>query len=81
MNSININENEASCLSQKKQILNYLNSGKSLTQREASALFDCDRLSGRIFELREEGYRIQTEMITNPKNKKRFASYSIINES
>lgn len=61
MANVNLNENE--CQSQKKQILAYLNTGKSLTQMEALNLFGCFRLASRICELRDDGWGIKSESI------------------
>lgn len=60
--------------SQEAQILRYLKSGKTLTQRNADRLFDCWRLGGRIYDLRLKGYDIKTEMVSS-RSRKRFASY------
>jgi hypothetical protein len=62
--------------SQNQRIRTYLQSGRYLTARKASYLFDCDRLSARIHDLRAEGMNIETEIGHN--NKKHFAIYSIV---
>ena len=66
MANVNLNENE--CQSQKKQILDYLKNGKSLTQMEAllfvsSGNYGCFRLAARICELRDDGWGIKSESI------------------
>ena len=61
---------------QKKQILDYLKTGKSITKLEALKMFGCWNSGDCIFNLRKEGYNIETTMITN--GKKRFASYKLI---
>lgn len=61
--------------SQKAAILKHLLTGKSLSQLEAAQLFDCFRLGARIFDLRDDGYLIKTEMVTNRNRGKRFARY------
>jgi len=61
--------------SQKAAILKHLLSGKSLSQLEAADLFGCWRLGARIKDLRDAGYQIETEMVTNRSNGKRFARY------
>ena len=61
---------------QKEQIIKHLMKGKSLTPLKALDKFDCFRLSGRIYELREDGHSINTEMI-NLKSGKRIARYSL----
>lgn len=62
--------------SQNDCILQHLLAGESLTPLGALELFDCLRLGGRIHELRELGYAIETEIIELP-NKKRIAQYSL----
>jgi len=61
---------------QKKQILDYLKTGKSITKLEALKMFSIWNSGDAIFNLRKEGYNIETTMITN--GKKRFASYKLI---
>lgn len=61
---------------QKKQILDYLKTGKSITKLEALKMFGCWNSGDCIFNLRKEGYNIETTMITN--GEKRFASYKLI---
>lgn len=60
-------------MTQADLILDYLKSGRSITPLEALNLFGVFRLSGRILELREAGYPIETEIIHE--NGKHFASY------
>lgn len=43
---------------QQTQILNYLQSGRTLTNSQALRLFKARRLSGRIAELRQAGFPI-----------------------
>lgn len=62
--------------SQNSRILKWLESGHSISPLEAFRQLNCLRLSGRIKELRDAGYKIQTTMITT-KSKKRVASYSL----
>lgn len=61
--------------SQNKQILNHLESGKSITPMDALNLFGCFRLGARIHDLKSEGYDIKTEI--KVVNGKRFAEYSL----
>lgn len=61
--------------SQTKQIAEYLIQGNRLTPLEALNLFGCLRLSGRIFDLREQGMNIKTDIITV--NNKNIAQYSL----
>lgn len=62
--------------SQAAEILKYLESGRALTPLEALEKFGCMRLGGRIFDLRKDGYKIETETIH--KNGKHFASYKLV---
>ena len=65
-------------ISQNKQIKAYLLNGGKLTQLKALRMFGCLRLSGRIWELRESGLNIHTDMIRV--GKKMVAEYSILPE-
>lgn len=61
--------------SQNKQIKAHLEGGKSLTSLEALNLYGCLRLSGRIYDLGQDGLKINSEMVT--RNGKRVAEYSL----
>lgn len=62
---------------QNKRIARHLKSGKSITPLSALKMFNCFRLSGRIFDLKKEGMNIKTDLIT--KGNKTFAKYSLTN--
>lgn len=62
--------------SQNAMILNFLESGESLTPIEALEKFQCFRLAARMNDLRKKGYVIQTEILKDD-NGKSYASYSI----
>ena len=47
--------------SQKEKILNYLKKGKGITPLGALNKFGSFRLGARIKDLRDEGYKIETE--------------------
>lgn len=47
--------------SQNQMILDYLKTGKILTPLEALDMFGCLRLSGRIYELKNQGWPILSE--------------------
>ena len=55
-------------MSHADRVLEYLKKGNSITQKEASELWGCERLGARICELRsrvdlkEQGLEIVTEM-------------------
>lgn len=59
--------------SQCGAILEYLQSGNTITPMEALNFFGCSRLSARIWNLKEAGYKIKTKIIG--KNGKHFAEY------
>lgn len=63
-------------MSQKQQILEHMQTIGSITPLEALKLCGCFRLSGRIKELRDKGYKIKTTMI-DVGEKKRVARYSL----
>lgn len=60
---------------QSEQILNALKEGRSLTPLDALQEFGSMRLGARIYDLKQAGYNIVTEMVT--KNNKQFASYRL----
>ncbi len=61
-----VNENTQS---QKKLIREWLEAGNSITPMEALNLFGCFRLGARIWDLRDEGMKIETEMNYNGRKK------------
>ena len=62
-------------MTQNKQIINYLQQGKTLTSLEALKLFGCFRLSARIAELKNQGFNITSNNIKE--NGKTFAEYRL----
>ena len=62
--------------SQSAAILNYLESGGSLSPIEALNKFNCFRLAARIDDLRKAGHDIQTEIFKDD-NGKKYAVYSL----
>ena len=65
--------------SQNAMILNFLESGESLTPIEALEKFQCFRLAARMNDLRKKGYVIKTKILKDD-NGKSYASYSIPKE-
>lgn len=63
--------------SQNQQIRSHLNSGKSLTPRQALDLFGCFRLAARIYDLKKLGFEVEKNMIfaDNPPSNKMIAQY------
>ena len=60
---------------QNEEILAHLLCGKPITPLEALERFGCFRLGGRIYELKQQGHNIVTNMVT--KNGKRYAEYRL----
>lgn len=75
--SNNVNLNETSSASQKRRILEYLKEGNGITSLDALRLFDCLRLASRINDLRNDGWDIKTEMVTDNRSGKRYARYTL----
>lgn len=50
-------------MSDKERVLGWLMTGKPITPREAYDELGCYRLGARIYDLRAEGYQIDTQMI------------------
>ena len=63
-------------MNQKEQILYYMKRGNSITPIDALNKYGCFRLSAVIYDLKKEGYNIQTTMVNNP-NGKKFAKYTL----
>ena len=55
-------------LTQKDKIIDYIHKYGSITPLDALREFGCMRLATRIFELKEDGYKIKT-VIEKSKNK------------
>ena len=51
-------------MSQKEMVLQYIQRNGSITDMEAADEIGCRRLSGRVFELRQEGYPIITKWVS-----------------
>ena len=66
-------------MTQRNDILTYLQSGRSLTPLKALDLFGCMRLGARIWELKAEGYDIEAR--TLDVGGKYVASYSLKQEA
>jgi hypothetical protein len=63
--------------SQAAKILRFLEKRRVITLPQARTMFDCERLSARICDLRERGHNILTEMMPT-KTGKRVAKYRLI---
>lgn len=54
---------------QEAQILNHLQSGRSITPLEALTKFECMSLAQRIYDLKAAGYNVKREMVKLGKRK------------
>lgn len=59
---------------QNEKVLNYLQRWESITSREAFSALSITRLAPRIFELRKQGYNIETVLPGN------YAEYRLLKE-
>lgn len=75
-NMENLNLNESESQAQCAQILKALKNGEKITQLEAYSRFNCTRLGARIYDLKQRGHNIVSELITVPSGK-RVAQYSL----
>ena len=68
-------------MSDKERILEHLKQHKSITPLEALNRFGCYRLGARIWELRRDGHRIDTEIIHDKDQhgeEMRYAKYTLM---
>jgi len=65
---------------QNNKILQHLLNGHSITPIQALEKFGCFRLGARIFELRKQGFYIDTETVDNGEGNK-FAKYILIHHN
>lgn len=61
---------------QNKAILKHLEAGNTITAIEALKMFGCFRLSARIFDLKDQGHDIASELVFE--NGKKFSNYYLI---
>ena len=50
-------------MTDKERVLDYLKQNKTITPLQALSEFGCYRLGARIWDLRRDGHRIDTEII------------------
>lgn len=71
-------------MSQKEEILKYMQSNGGITQLQATNSLGCTRLAARIADLQKDGHRIKKEWITVKKRfggKVRVVRYSLGKEN
>lgn len=61
-------------MTQTRQILSYMQRGRSIDPLVSLRLFGCFRLAARILEIKEYGHRVKREMVRNRAGRK-FARY------
>ena len=65
----NVNQNETTSQTQSAQILKALKNGERLTHLDAEERFNCLRLGARIYDLKQQGHKIERRMIVVPSGK------------
>lgn len=65
----NINPNKKTSQTQNSKILKALLNGERLTQLDAYTRFSCTRLGARIYDLKQQGHKIERRMIVVPSGK------------
>jgi hypothetical protein len=60
----------------KKAFLALLQRGEVLTQKKHGTIFKCMRLAARMWDLRNDGHPIITNMVYNEKTGEKYAEYS-----
>jgi len=66
-------------MSKQELVKKHLLEGKTITHLEAERLYHHSRVSSTIHRLREKGYNVKTDMITDGESE--FALYYIENKS
>ncbi len=66
-------------MSQTIAVLTHIKKFKSITPMDALNAYGCFRLAARIQDLRDQGHRIQTEIVRS--GDKRYARYSLIKKA
>lgn len=64
-------------MSQNELILAHLRKRKFITTWDAFSRYGITRLSGRIYDLRDQGHRITTTYVTNRRTKVRYGKYRL----
>lgn len=66
-------------MTQNQAILNWLKPmGRTISPMQALKKFNCWSLSSRISDLKKQGHRIKSELVTDKKTKKQYARYSLL---
>tara|TARA_R100000654_G_C2637683_1_gene121164 strand:+ start:444 stop:695 length:252 start_codon:yes stop_codon:yes gene_type:complete len=81
-NNINLKTNKMKKMTQKERVVRHLNDKGSITSLEAMKEYGIMRLTSRICELKDEGYKIRSEFVSS-KNRYNepvsFSKYSLMN--
>ena len=70
-------ENMGKITTKKDKVLNHLETYGTITPLEAMEKYNSMRLSAIIFDLKQEGPSITTDIMRNKKTKSNYAVYSI----
>lgn len=62
-------------MSQREQVKSHLKSLGSITPMAALNHYGIMRLGARIYELRQDGMKIETELIESPRTGNKYARY------
>ena len=75
-----VSKTETGFESQKKKILKHLVKGFSITPLEALKSYGCFRLAAVVFKLKNEGFKIKTEIVTEKRKGviKKYGKYTIV---
>ena len=65
-------------LAQNKRILKFMQRGNAITPMSALKMFGCFRLSGRVYDLKKDGHKIERRLVR--RSGKNFAEYRIKTE-
>lgn len=64
--------------SQASRILEFMRAGNSITPLEALYKFGCMRLGARIYDLKQEGHVIRTQLVKDENSGARYACYALV---
>lgn len=65
---------------QKIQILEFMRAGNSITPLDALRKFGCMRLGARIYDLKQEGHVIRTQLVKDENSGARYARYALVSK-
>ena len=66
-------------VTQVSQLINYLQNNETISQLEARHVFGVERLSSRMWDIKQQGFDIQAKRCTDCMGK-RYTRYSLVQE-